>query len=129
MNEKIGFVSISQFRIFGGMLNMPRLVEAILWEARMPGTDLKSFLTNTVLCNHGQIHVPEMCALAVEIFTGAKSDELLDSLSRDKCLGYSREEVANIRAVLASPDVTQCDSTALGEALGYTVIRDPFRRR
>lgn len=128
MNEKIGFVSIAQFRTFEGTLNIPRLAETILWEVRIPGTDLKSFLINTVLCNHGEILVPEMCALAREIFTGAKSDEILGSLSRDKCLGYSRDEVANIRSVLISPDVAQCGSTVLQEALGYKVIKDPFRR-
>ncbi len=131
MAHRLTFVSIGQFRSLGnesrgemgGVLNTPFLAATILEEVRKPGVTLKSFLLNDVLSNHGEISPFEIRDLAAHLFANEKVDEVLAALDRDKCLGYSPEEIVNIRLALTSPDAANYRSTAVREALGFKVVR------
>lgn len=129
--RKLSFVSIEQFRSLGnesrgepgGVLNIPLLAATIMEEVRKPRANLKVFLINNVLSNHGVIHPLEIRDLAIHLFVNEQNAELLNTLDRDQCLGYSQEEITNIRLTLASPDAANYSSTAIREALGLRVMR------
>lgn len=131
MNRKIGFVSIDQFRSLGNeargelgnQLNIPLLAATIIGEVCSRGVALKAFLLNEVLSNHGEINAFEIRDLAQLIFAGENADDTLNSLDRDKCCGYTPDEIANIRLALNSPDALSYRSTIIREALGFKVAR------
>jgi predicted RNA-binding Zn ribbon-like protein len=123
------FHSIDQFRALKeDTLDTNKLIEVILNNAQQPGADLKSFLSRTVLCNHGTISSLEIRDLALKLFKGNQADEVLRSLSRDKCLGYTAEEIAGIRLTLQSPEASNYCSTAVQEALGCKIVKNLFGR-
>lgn len=124
---RVVFFSIDQFRSLKGTLNVEDLVKVILDHARQPKASLKDFLSRTVLCNHGRIIVSEIRDLTTRLFVGEKADEMLRSLDRDQCLGYSPEELDNIRIVLQTPEASHYYSTSLQEALGCKILKNPFR--
>jgi hypothetical protein len=123
------FHSIAQFRsLKGDALDIDKLVEVILNNARLPEGSLKFFISKFVLCNHGTINPSEIRDLATELFVGSKSNEIIGSLNRDKCLGYTNEEIENIRLILRSPEATNFRTVALlQEALGCKISKDPSR--
>jgi hypothetical protein len=126
--KEVRFSSIGQFRTFENTLNIAHLAKTIIDEVRMSGIDLKSFLTRTALCNHGDISVSEIRDLALQLFAGEKSGEILGLLERDKCLGYSQEEIINILLTLQSPEAGNYRSTVIQEALGCKIIKNLFHR-
>lgn len=125
------FVSIDQFRSLGNeargelgnQLNIPLLAATIIGEVCRKGMTLKAFLLNEVLSNHGTIGPLEIRDLVHTIFAGEKADETLGSLDRDKCLGYSPEEIRCIRLALKSPDAENYRETFIREAIGFKVFR------
>jgi hypothetical protein len=121
--KEVRFSSMSQFRAFENTLNIEHLTKVIIDEVRMPGVDLKTFLPR-VLYNHGEITPSEIRDLATELFVGEKANEILGSLERDKCLGYSQEEIINIRLALQSPEAGNYRSTIIQEALGCKIAKN-----
>lgn len=125
--KEVRFSSMGQFRAFENTLNIEHLAKTIIDEVRMPNVDLKTFLT-LILCNHGEITASEIRDLALKLFTGEEAGEILGSLDRDKCLGYTVEEIANIRLVVQLPEAVNHRSTIVQEALGVKIAKNPFRR-
>lgn len=131
MVHRLTFVSVGQFRSLGdesrgekgGVLDTPLLAATIIEEVRKPGVTLKAFLLNGVLSNHGWINHLEIRDLVTHLFVNEKADEVLAALDRDKCLGYSPEEIAGIRLTLTSPNAADSHSTAIREALGFKIPR------
>ena len=113
--QKERFFSIDQFRGWDRKLNIPNLARVTYFEAIQPSLTLAKFLRTMVFANHGAINKYEIRDLAQEIFLGENATENLLQLDHDKCLGYTKEVVAEVILLLKN-DASAEDVCVL---LGY----------
>ena len=109
---------ISAFRDLGGILNHETLATVMLSKTAggegMLKNLMREYIDPGLTSGHNVISSQEVLSVARVIF-GKSNAQALACLGRDRCLGYTEEEVAQIRHKLENSSVFD---SALCEMLG-----------
>ncbi len=94
------------------------MIPVLVYEAQLPGTNLRHFLNKMVFFNNGEINARDIAGFARALFLEAESSGYLRQLRRAGRLGYTTKDLRKILGLLRTIHVPGVD-LEIAVAMGY----------